>query len=371
LSRKCSLIIFEMPNINKSLTKLRGKKVKDGYTSLYLDIYHQGKRHYEFLKLHILDNPSTPEERLHNKEMLSLAESIRAKRENEIRFSEHGFIPTFKERTNFLDYFEEYVRDYPNKDKRLVSACLTQFRKFVGSDQILAKDITVDMLLRFKKYLEGKYNGETPYNYFKKLKKVLKQAKLDHLMTANPAESISNTRNEGLKKEILTFEEIRKLANTDCGNDEVKRAFLFCLNTGLRFSDLVNLCWKNIDNGKIVVRAQGKTKKPVYIDMNQNAKSLVGERGKPNEYVFNLPSPDGTNKVLQSWVTRAGIPKHITWHCARHSFGVNLLIMKNDVKTVSGLLGHSSIRMTEVYTRFVDELKKEAVDSLPDIFGKT
>jgi len=50
---------------------------------------------------------------------------------------------------------------------------------------------------------------------------------------------------------------------------------------------------------------------------------------------------------------------------------VNLLIMKNDVKTVSGLPGHSSIRMTEVYTRFVDELKKEAVDSLPDIFGKT
>jgi len=64
------------------------------------------------------------------------------------------------------------------------------------------------------------------------------------------------------------------------------------------------------------------------------------------------------------------LPKHITWRCARHSFGVNLLIMKNDVKTVSGLLGHSSIRMTEVYTRFVDELKKEAVDSLPDIFEK-
>jgi site-specific recombinase XerD len=360
-----------MPNINKSLTRLRGKKVKNGFISLYLDVYHQGQRHYEFLKIHIHDNPSTQEERLHNREMISLAESIRAKRENEIKFSEHGFIPIFKERTNFLDYFEEYVRDYPNKDKRLVSACLKQFRVFVDTDQILAKDITEDMLLRFKKYLEGKYNGETPYNYFKKLKKVLKQAKHDHLMTTNPAESISNTRNEGLKKEILTFDEIRKLADTPCGNDEVRRAFLFCLNTGLRFSDLVSLTWQNIDNGKIVVRAQGKTKKPVYIDMNQNAKMMIGTRGKPSEKVFHLLSLEGTNKVLQSWVTRAGIPKHITWHCARHSFGVNLLIMKNDVKTVSGLLGHSSIRMTEIYTRIVDDLKKQAVDSLPDIFGKS
>jgi len=80
---------------------------------------------------------------------------------------------------------------------------------------------------------------------------------------------------------------------------------------------------------------------------------------------------EGQPLLASSPPSSAGIPKHITWHCARYSFGVNLLIMKNDVKTVSGLLGHSSIRMTEVYTRFVDELKKEAVDSLPDIFGKS
>jgi site-specific recombinase XerD len=66
-------------------------------------------------------------------------------------------------------------------------------------------------------------------------------------------------------------------------------------------------------------------------------------------------------------VRRAGINKHITWHCARHSFAVNILNKGANIKTVSSLLGHSGLKHTEKYTRAVDELKKAAIDSLPEL----
>ena len=72
-------------------------------------------------------------------------------------------------------------------------------------------------------------------------------------------------------------------------------------------------------------------------------------------------------KALRRWTARAGIDKHITWHCARHSFAVNVLTRGADIKTVSSLLGHASLKHTEKYTRAVDSLKRAAIDSLPKL----
>lgn len=54
-------------------------------------------------------------------------------------------------------------------------------------------------------------------------------------------------------------------------------------------------------------------------------------------------------------------------HLARHSFAVNLLNNGANIKTVASLLGHAGLKHTEKYTRAVDSLKREAIDSLPDI----
>ncbi len=64
-------------------------------------------------------------------------------------------------------------------------------------------------------------------------------------------------------------------------------------------------------------------------------------------------------KSLKHWVKLAGIQKHITWHCARHSFAVNILNNGAIIKTVASLLGHSGLQHTEKYTRAVDELKQK------------
>ncbi len=81
--------------------KLRHKKLSSGEVSLYLDIYQNGKRTYEFLNIHY-----NPKDIALKKESMILGESIRAKRELEILHHEHGFVPTFKKKSNYVDYFD-------------------------------------------------------------------------------------------------------------------------------------------------------------------------------------------------------------------------------------------------------------------------
>ena len=57
----------------------------------------------------------------------------------------------------------------------------------------------------------------------------------------------------------------------------------------------------------------------------------------------------------------------VLFHCARHSFAVNILNNGANIKTVASLLGHSGLKHTEKYTRAVDKLKEEAINSLPEL----
>ena len=72
-------------------------------------------------------------------------------------------------------------------------------------------------------------------------------------------------------------------------------------------------------------------------------------------------------KALRTWTKRAGIDKHITWHCGRHSFATLVLSKGANIKVVGSLLGHSTLRYTEIYLRAIDKQKQEAINSLPDI----
>jgi len=107
----------------------------------------------------------------------------------------------------------------------------------------------------------------------------------------------------------------------------------------------------------------------VTIPLNEDARLLLGERGKPENKVFTLPSHTSALKWLRRWTEDAGITKHITYHCSRHTFGT--LLISNDVNLscVSKLLGHSSVKTTERYTRVNDELKATAVGKLQSIIN--
>lgn len=364
--------------------RLRGKPISKDMISLYL-IYYLGTtydkngkcigiRQYEFLNIYINENPKKGEETKNTKTQIKRALDIRQNRELDLQSNTDGLINLNKKKINFLDYYQYFLNNYKNKDIRLVRYSLEHFKKFIGKEFVLLNEVDEALVKDFKRYLLDNLNGETPSNYFTKFKKLCKLATKEKLFEINPADEITVNRPGGVRKEILSFNEIEKLVKAACGNHEIKQAFLFCLNTGLRHVDVKSLRWNHIDlEAGQIRKSQSKIKTSsnpfVYIDLNTNAKVILSQQKKGNhtDLVFTLPTVEACSKTLKNWVKRAGILKNITWHSARHSFATNLLMNNANIKTVSSLLGHSGLKHTEKYTHLVDELKKKAVDSLPDM----
>ncbi|MFP4555559.1 MAG: tyrosine-type recombinase/integrase [Bacteroidales bacterium] len=356
--------------------KLREKTNKNGTKSLFLDIIANGKRYKEYLGI-TLKLPRTPEERQVYKESKELAETIRAKKQLELQAGEHGITPKYKGKVDFVEYFTRYVENYPHKDYRRMKGALVWFERFMAAQNIkaiTAKQLNENHCKGFMEYLKTYLKGETPYNYFSKFRMVVRQAIKDKLIVENPTENVKAVRDGGLKKETLSLKEIETLAKAHCPNTEVKRAFLFSLYSGLRWVDVKELTYSNIDftNGSLSF-VQSKTKNTsrnsrVIMALSPMLVRLIGEPKERKAKIFALPSHTGALKSLKKWVENAGITKNITWHCARHSFAVNLLSeSKADVKTVASLLGHSGLKHIEVYTRAIDEKKAQAINSLPTI----
>lgn len=107
----------------------------------------------------------------------------------------------------------------------------------------------------------------------------------------------------------------------------------------------------------------------VTMPLNEHLMKLIGDLPEDRStLIFPLTSEGRTiYRHLYKWTRAAGINKHITWHCARHSFAVNILDNGADIKTVSSLMGHASLKMTEKYLHVVDSRKQQAIDSLGEI----
>ncbi len=356
---------------------LRERPIKDGNISLFLDIYRDGKRTYEFLKLYVYSNKDkNPIIKQANQDVWELAERIRTDREYEMNHRAHGQIVPTKQKVCFFDFAENYKDNYTKKDIRMISGAIDRFKNFLTEkrpliDQRTLKIAQIDRLLitDFVSYLESKSIGEGAHGYYQRFKKILKRAVDEDIINRSPTDGIRCKTIEGLRKDILNNEEIMILAKTPCQNITLKRAFLYCCSTGLRFVDVKALQYKDVDfaSGKMTIN-QLKTGKTAIVDLNTTAIKMIGEPQRSTDFIFDLPSSEGSNKTLKAWVNRAGIDKQITWHCARHSFAVNLLTSpeRPDIKTVSSTLGHASLKHTEKYTRVIDELKKKAVYALPE-----
>ncbi len=373
----------------KEPVKLRQKKLAGGNVSLYLATYVRGQREYEFLRLYLIPE-KTRDDRQRNRETLALANSIKAQRIVEIQNGMHGFNTVGKERMSLFDYFlaqaEKRKKQDSNSSYGSWISTLNHLHRYERRNDITFADITQRWVQGFRDYLDREgcnmrtRNDRRPLSpnskqeYFGKLKAALRQAYNDGIIRDNPTRSTNGFHHEEVTREYLTLEEIRTLAATDCDRPEVKRAFLFSCLTGLRRSDVEKLTWDEVtqlDGRTQLVFRQKKTGGQEYLDITPQAAQLAGARGAAagDSRVFgNIFAPPTTNKVLRTWTRRAGIGKHITFHCARHTFAVLMLTLDTDIYTVSKLLGHRELRTTQIYAKIVDRKKQQAVDNIPEIF---
>ncbi len=111
---------------------------------------------------------------------------------------------------------------------------------------------------------------------------------------------------------------------------------------------------------------QQKTQKLQTQPISEQARSLLGEQQAPEAKVFDgLVYSTWNNTKIKFWVLKAGIHKKITFHCFRHTYATLQLSLGTDIYTVSKLLGHKSIRTTEIYAQVVDKKKKDAANRIP------
>ena len=375
----------------KEPVKLREKVLANGNKSLYLDIYRDGKREYEFLKLYLI-NAKTPIDKEQNRQTLATAQAIKAKRQIEIQNGEYGFTSQFKIDTPFLDYYRKMCEDrHGNPESRgnwgNWYSCLKHLERYC-TEKTTFKDVTTDWVEGFKDYLDNtakdaykRKNNDlaeakplsqnSKVSYFNKLRACINQAFEDRIIPINPLRGVEGFKQAETERTYLTLDEVKKLAKTDCKYPVLKRAFLFSCLTGLRKSDIEKMVWGEVqkfgDFTRITFK-QKKTGNQEYLDINPQADIYLGEPRKSTDRVFaGFKYNSQTLLELRRWCLLALITKDVTFHAGRHTFAVMMLDLGADIYTVSKLLGHKELSTTQIYAKVLDKKKQNAVNLIPSI----
>lgn len=362
---------------------LREKKITQGRKSLYLDFYppiinpETGKStRREYLGLYILERPRTEPDKMTNRETKALAEQIRAKRQLEIQAENFGFMEVKKRNADFVAFFFEMANSRTGSNKQNWQSCFKYFEDYSGG-VCRMKDLNEQYCLRFLEYLrkaptqrsQAKTLSENSvYSYFNKFKAAVRQAYDQNLLKNNPCKRMVLKQPE-VEREILSLEELNLLVKTECDPPILKKAALFSAMTGMRWGDLADLVWKQIQggekNGYYISFRQNKTGGVETLPISKQVIDLIGERKNPSDKVFHgLKYSAWNNLKLKQWVMRAGISRDITFHCFRHTFATLQLTLGTDIYTVSKMLGHRDLKTTQIYAKVVDKKKQEAAERI-------
>ena len=350
---------------------------------LYLDIYFKGFRKTEYLKdLYLFLKHDrvrlTKDQTEHNKSTLEIADEVRYQRELEIRNSNYNIKDFKKGSIGFMMYFEKLMTGKNDSLGNMGNWLSTRLHlEAYGATKILLLDVDKDWLQGFRAYLQNaaKTKGNqklainTQVSYFSKVKAMLKQAYKEGLIPKNIGDMVEHIKPEETERNFLSLEELRAVANVECAIPILKKAFIFSCLTGLRWSDIKKLTWDEISHseagGHVIRFRMKKTKAFENHFIPEQALELLGPRRKPAEEVFaGLKYSAWNNLKLQQWVMKAGIHKSITFHCARHTYATLQISLGTDVYTLQSMLGHKSIRNTQIYAKIMDDRKIEAANRL-------
>ena len=271
-----------MPRIKKPAKvkepiRLRMKELADGSKSLYLDIYRNGKRSYEYLKMYII--PETDDNaRKRNAATMTAANTIKSRRIIELTNGEAGIKRADNQETvSLLDWMNTYMENQQKrgkKDGHQIKVAIQILKDYAG-ERVTMGQVDKTFCQGYIDYLLTEYRPQgkpvskfTAQNYYRVLNGALNAAVRADVIKLNPFTKIGNSdkihRPES-KREYMTIEELRALIATPMKNEAVKQAYLFSCFCGLRISDIIGLKWGNVyaDNGQYRLEVvMQKTKEP-------------------------------------------------------------------------------------------------------------
>jgi integrase len=348
-----------------------------------------GKQKKRFVP--VLDRKGTPKkvklnpiDKTQNENTLNTANYIRQKRQNALDkpeiYTEHEKQQLkIKEKgeQDFVAYFKKLAdkRKASNYDNwvsayKYLESFTNGSLKFANLDETFCNDFK-EYLLTTKSNKSDKVtlSQNSAVSYFNKLKATLKQAYKDGYLQHNLNAKVDAIKAADTRRNFLTIEEVNSLVKTECKNPLMKRAALFSILTGLRFSDIEKLIWGELHyskvNGYYIQYRQEKTDGEEVLPISEQAYNLLGDRGKSTDKVFEgLQYSAYQNKLLQQWLADAGITKKFTFHGFRHTFACLQLAHGTDIYTISKMLGHRELKTTQIYAKIINRTTREAADKI-------
>lgn len=263
----------------------------------------------------------------------------------------------------FPVFAKEYVThsDRRESTKENLYTTITVLQEFrPGLD---FKDITYSFLKDFEVYLREKGNGiNTVAKHLRQLRTLVNEAINQGYIHADayPFRKFKIKQEKG-RHEFLTPDELKKLENLEMSDKKLRHvldAFLFCCYVGLRFSDFCQLTPANFIrvNGKRWLHFKSiktgiELRLPLHLLFEGKALSIL-DRYNIAEFA-SLGSNSEVNKCLAQISEMARIKKHITYHTARHTCATLLIHQGVPITTVQKLLGHTSVKTTEIYSEIL------------------
>lgn len=253
-------------------------------------------------------------------------------------------------------YVQESDRKRSTKENLMTTiTVLQEFRPGIDF-----KDITYTFLRDFEVHLKEKGNSvNTIAKHLRQLRTLVNEAINQGYIPSDayPFRKYKIKQEKG-RKEFLTPDELKRLENLNVDKKlrHVLDAFLFCCYTGLRYSDFCQLSPVNFIkvNGKrwlhfTSVKTGVELRLPLHLLFEGKALAVLERYDIVTDFAKIGPNSEA-NKYLAQLAAFARIRKHITYHTARHTCATLLVHQGVPITTVQKLLGHTSVRTTEVYS---------------------
>jgi integrase/recombinase XerD len=307
-----------------------------------------------------------------------------------------------KEKTDFFSFAQKYVESFNNKGKigsyKRTKYTIEKLKEYHGNQKLQFKEITVAFLKNYEAHLSGTLNNKinTIQANFKVIRTILNNAVNEDIIKRdkNPFYKFK-IQSEPTNRSYLTEQELANLDNLDLIEDSNlfhhRNMYIFSSYVGgLRVSDILTLKWKNFDGSHITIKIL-KTGSTVSIKVPQRGleilalykeKTFKNKNGveSVSNFVFPILSDDYyslsptlahnalssatayINKNLKEIAKMAKIEKTISYHTSRNTFGTRALRKGMRIEYVSKLMGHATIKETQVYAKIVNEELDKAMD---------
>lgn len=273
-----------------------------------------------------------------------------------------------EDKSSFISFFKQEVINSSLKDstKRNHLSTLILLQEF--KNDVTFSDLTFEFVSSFEYFLQLKgFHTNTIAKHMKHLKR--------HVNIAINKEYIEIQKYAFRKYKIKTVEnkhthlvpeELEKLESLKLSGRYMKLqksldAFLFCCYAGMRYSDFTNLSSENIvdinqETWLIYksVKTGTEVRLPLYLLFAGKGIVILNKYRDNLEDFFHLRDNSNINKDLIVIVKLAGLQKKISFHTARHTNATLLIYNGVNITTVQKLLGHKSVKTTQIYTNIMD-----------------